>query len=513
MSMGGGISKMLHNYYSIYSSEYLHKGLVLYNSMKKYDREFRFYVICFDDTSKELLDKMNLENLISIRIKDIEAYDSEMASVRPCREDKTYTWLVKPVAALYLFDIYPDLDHLLWLDGDMEFKSDPQSIYDEWGDYSVLLTIEGFTDEYFKYSLLYGYYNTGLLGFKRDSNAFECLKYYREKLIVCNFDDYIGSWNDQLYVTDWPQRFNNIGVVKNPGINLTPFITFYRNYHDKGWLINKRGDGYYLHDSKITLYHYMAVKYINADEFDLCRYVMDFNEEQIKHMYLAYLKSCRNVMEQIKLIDEGQYYSRNTKGRFIRNYFNLSINETKPKFNLCTVVNSDSLDKCLELYKSLLNICLDFQLWICCMDERSYDYMDSKQLNNVILIDVKNLEDPEDEDLISAKNTMDEIEYICIIKPLLIHYIMKNNYNINGILYISNDYDISSSLFGMYMNSEESIIILPNASQNGGVEYGKYNSDLMWFKRDKAAFEYLKNWREKCKLWCSEKKEGNGRGN
>lgn len=51
----------------------------------------------------------------------------------------------------------------------------------------------------------------------------ECLKYCRKKLIDCNFDDYKGSWNDQLYVTDWPERFNNIGVVKNPGINLTPF--------------------------------------------------------------------------------------------------------------------------------------------------------------------------------------------------------------------------------------------------------------------------------------------------
>lgn len=85
----------------------------------------------------------------------------------------------------------------------------------------------------------------------RDNNTMECLKYCRKKLIDCNFDDYKGSWNDQLYVTDWSERFNNIGVVKNPGINLTPF-----EYDEWGNYSILLSDQYYTDD-----YEYLVATY------------------------------------------------------------------------------------------------------------------------------------------------------------------------------------------------------------------------------------------------------------
>lgn len=424
----------MHYYYSVYSCEYMHKGLILYDSMKKHDKEFKFFLICLDEKTKAIFNKMKLSDLVVIDIKDIEAYDSEMARVRRWREDKTYTWLVKPAAALYLFDKYHEIDHLLWLDGDTKFLSDPQPIYDEWGNYSVLLTEEKFTDEYFIYSELYGFYNTGLMGFRKDNNALECIRYYREKLILCNFDDYKGSWNDQLYVTDWPQRFNNIGVVKNAGINLTPFITYYRNFRDKGFLINKRGEEFYLHNTKIVLYHFMAVKYINGNEYDLCRYVMDFNEDTIRNIYIPYMKESTEAVKRIRNIDSSVNLSESIQGRYIRNYFNMAANEAKPLINVCTIATADNLSNCIRMYYSLLSGIHESCLWICCMDENSFHVLEKMKLEKAYLIDIKNIEDPEDEKQTEAKRKSSESEYIDIIKPLLIRHILKNNYNINNLL-------------------------------------------------------------------------------
>ncbi len=158
---------MMHYYYSVYSKEYIHKGLVLYNSMKRHDKDFTFFLICLDVETKLLLERMNLDKIILISVKDIEAYDCEILKVKNWHQDKSYTWLVKAIGAMYIFDSYNEPDHLLWLDGDTQLLADPQAIYDDWGSYSILLSEEKFTDKYFIYSELYGYYNTGLLGFKK----------------------------------------------------------------------------------------------------------------------------------------------------------------------------------------------------------------------------------------------------------------------------------------------------------------------------------------------------------
>jgi hypothetical protein len=109
---------MMHYYYSVYSKEYVHKGLVLYNSMKRHDKDFIFFLICLDEETKSLLEKMHLDKMILISVKDIEAYDSEMLKVKSWHQDKSYTWLVKAIGAMYIFDLFAEPDHLLWLDGD-----------------------------------------------------------------------------------------------------------------------------------------------------------------------------------------------------------------------------------------------------------------------------------------------------------------------------------------------------------------------------------------------------------
>lgn len=481
----------MHYYYSVYSKEYIHKGLVLYNSMKKFDKDFIFYLICLDKETKSLLKKMNLDKMVLLSVKDIEAYDCEMLKVKSWHQDKSYTWLVKAIGALYIFDSFAEPDHLLWLDGDTQLLADPKAIYDEWNKYSILLSEEKFTDEYFIYSELYGYYNTGLIGFKKDANALECLRYYREKLLACNFDEYKGSWNDQLYVTDWPQRFNNVGVVKNIGINLTPFITYYRNNIEKGWLINRKGDEYFLHDSKIVLYHFMALKCINSNEYDLCNYVMDFNDETVKHVYIQYLQECNKAIEQIRAIDNSFNQPAGTAGRLIRNYFNIAANVSEPVFNVCTIVDEKSLSKCIVLHSSLASCCKDFCLWICCSDDRSYELLTLMNLDCAVIIDINNLRYTNSGTDAEAENAL-YINDPDLLKYMLIYYILKNNYNIEYLLYADNDffsYSIPENALQKYKNF---LAIFEETDNEMNIEiYGCCNSKLEFFRRTKNTLEYL----------------------
>ncbi len=482
---------MTHYYYSVYSKEYMHKGIVLYNSMKRHDKDFIFFLICLDDETKSLLEKMSLNKVILISVRDIEAYDAEMLKVKCWHQEKSYTWLVKAIGAMYIFDFFAEPDHLLWLDGDTQLLADPQAIYEEWGNNSILLSEEKFTDEYFALSELYGYYNTGLLGFKKDPNSIECLRYYREKLLACNFDDYKGSWNDQLYVTDWPQRFDNVGVISNVGINLTPFITYYRNNVEKGWFINKKGDEYFLQDNKIILYHFMALKYINSNEYDLCNYVMGFDDETIKHVYIQYLKECNEAMDQIRTVDNSFRQSLSTKGRLIRNYFNIAANVNEPVLNICTVVDEESLAKSIALHYTLLHSCRDFRLWICCIDNRSYEVLDFMNLDSTVLIDIKSLyynfiETYAEAESLTGINDPD------LLKHALIYYILKNNYNIEYLLYADNDIYFYSSPGNVFQEYKNSAAILEDADNDKNIEIYSYSSSkLTYYKRTENTLEWL----------------------
>lgn len=480
---------MMHYYYSAYSKEYAHKGLVLYNSMKRHDRDFIFFLIYLDEETKSLLEKMQLEKMILINVKSIETYDGEMLKVKSWHQAKSYTWLVKAIGALYIFEYYTEPDHLLWLDGDTQFLADPQAIYDEWSSYSVLLSEEKFTDEYSIYSELYGYYNTGLLGFKRDDNSLECLSYYRKKLLACNFDDYKGSWNDQLYATDWPQRFSNVGVVINAGINLTPFITYYRSNIEKGWLVNRKGDEYFLQDNKIVLYHFMALKYINGNEYDLCNYVMDFNDETIKHLYMQYLKECTGAMEQMGAINGSISQPAVTTGRLIRNYFNMAANINEPVLNICTMVSAGSLVECIALHSSLSFCSKGFRLWICCADDKSNDILNVMKLDNTVIIDIKNY--------IYMLERTDAESHTCADDPslqkyALIYYILKNNYNIEYLLYAENDffpYSIPEIEFQGYLSTSD---IFEDAAKGKFYEICSCcNSKLTLFERTEDTLKWL----------------------
>lgn len=313
---------MIHYYYSIISRKYVYKCLLLYNSMLVHDQNFRFFIICLQDEVDALMRKLGLKNGIIINIKEIEGFDRELPIVKNRRAIKQYAWAAKPSAALYIFENYPEVDRLSWLDGDTLFLSSPECIYKEWGDSSVLLTEESFNGKYGYLSKIYGYYNTGYMGFKKDEQSMECLEYFRHKLLFdWNYDkEEQYRWNDQLYVSDWKEKFMNIGVAENKGINLTPFV-LNRLQDEEGLEVTKTNGLLYIGDINIVLFHYYGFIYFNEKEFELCAYTDISNAAEIEHIYLPYMKESVKAVRQINKIEKCFYKAVHTKGRHFRNYY------------------------------------------------------------------------------------------------------------------------------------------------------------------------------------------------
>jgi hypothetical protein len=485
----------MHYYYCIYRKDYLYKGIVLYESMKEHDGNFKFFLVCMDDESLELLNKMNLIDLIPISIKDIEYFDKNIPALKGQRGEKSYIWTAKASAVLYIFDKYKEVDHIIWVDGDTEFMSNPEPIYEEWGDNSVLLTAERFEGEYEYRGYEVGFFNTGFMGFKRDDIGIEALEYFRTRLQEqkITFEEQ-RSWNDQLYVNDWEERFPNVGIVKHDGINLTPFIASRINVEQNGF-VNIRDGVPYIKDTPIVLFHFMALKYYDGNEFDLCNYWNKFDTQTIKKLYIPYFKKCSEAYARIREIIPEFYSHLSIKDKYIGNYFNLEVNTSEPIYNLCTLTQEKQLVQTLCLYDSIKKYNIKFKLWICCADEITYNTLRIANLPEVQLFEPSNLIEDYDKVIRSGYQVNSEI-----LKPRLIDHILLNNYMIESMLYVDCNFYFHQNPKGTFdLLRKNSITLFDDSSALGNAS--NVTNSIIGFYRDKTALDCVFFWVEKTKEW------------
>jgi hypothetical protein len=312
---------MTHYYCTVLSKGYIHKGLILYNSLKKHDQDFKFFFVCMDDEVKSLLERMALDRVILITMRQIEAKDQELAAIKATRNDKEYIWSSKGSVFLYLFNNYPMLKHIVWLDGDTEFYSDPEPIFNELRKCSILLTKERFVEANRGLNDIYGIFNTGLMGFNKNRNAINCIMWFRKKCIEWCYDRVEqGKWSDQMYVNNWPVMFNDVRVMEDIGINVTA-------WNIQGASVNKLDTDIYIDGKKLVFYHYSGLKFMNYNEFDLCSYI-DLPKDVKELIYKPYIERYQKTINYVNGFIDNFYNGLYYKEYKYCNYYLSGGNET-----------------------------------------------------------------------------------------------------------------------------------------------------------------------------------------
>ncbi|AGK97903.1 hypothetical protein [Clostridium pasteurianum] len=310
---------MEHNYCTIFSRDSLYKGLILYDSLIKYDKSFCLFAICLEEDIRALLVSMNLPNMAVIGMSNIENEDYELAMARYNRNLKEFAWTAKAPMILYIFKYYPDIPSLIYIDGDTKFFSSPLPIFQEFSNYSVMLTRERFyipdKDNMYR---LYGSYNGGFLAFKRDHNAIEALQWFRKKCLQwCYNRSENGLYGDQIYLDSLPKMFKNVVVTENIGINATA-------WHSHASIIDKQNDVVRINNVPIIFYHYSGLVYYNLYQFELCFYI-DLPQNLINLIYVPYLMELRQKIWYVEQFRANFYNStiKIVQNGFYRNYYQL----------------------------------------------------------------------------------------------------------------------------------------------------------------------------------------------
>src|ERR1700759_1232567 len=103
------------NFCTLFDSNYLSRGLELFESLKKTKTNFHLYVVAFDSECYDYLKKLNKTELTAISLADFE--DEKLRQVKSNRTTAEYCWTCTPSIILYSIEKF-QLPSCTYVDAD-----------------------------------------------------------------------------------------------------------------------------------------------------------------------------------------------------------------------------------------------------------------------------------------------------------------------------------------------------------------------------------------------------------
>jgi len=251
------------NFTTFFDSNYLPKGIVLYNSLLKVIKQpFRLYLLCLDEVTHDffILNKHDFENVELIKISDFEKNNLELQFAKNNRTLVEYYFTLSPILPLYLLKFYK-LEHICSMDADLFFYHSPENIFESLNNYSIIITPHKFSVE-LKNREKYGLYNVSFQLFKNDETGIACLvKWKNECIEWCKdeYDELNNRFADQKYLDNWQKDYkNSILVLNGPDVGLA--IWNVNNY--KLSIINNT---FLSNNQNVIFYHFHNFKSITSN--------------------------------------------------------------------------------------------------------------------------------------------------------------------------------------------------------------------------------------------------------
>lgn len=179
-------------------------------------------------------------------------------------------------------------------------------------------------------------------------------------------------------------------------------------------------------------------------------------------------------------------------------------------YAFCTYFDRNYLFKGLALYRSLVEHCRSFRLWILCCDEDTYDILGAMRLPMVERI---RLTDFEDEALRAVKGSRTPVEYLWTVTPSLPLALLRENPSLTHLAYLDADLYFFDDPRPIYDElGDRAVLIIghrfPPDRRHLERTSGIYNVGMLIFRNDADGRAVLRWWRERCLEECSYRDEG-----
>ncbi len=370
-------------YCTYFDKAYLVRALALIDSLKRNEKkDFVIFCVCMDEISRILLEEIKFEQVVVIPFHRIEKRDTALLSSRKGRTLVEYYWTATPTIILRILEDNPEIDFLTYLDADLFFFSSTDAIFQEAEAASVFIHGHNYSPELKHLEESCGKFNVGLLGFRRDSNAFKVLRWWREKCIDwCFLKFEKDRMGDQKYLDAWPEQFSGVRIAKNPGVGLAPW-----NYGQYRYETNTLKQ-LTVDQNPVVFFHYSAFAMVNNNIFvPLVHNHYPLNQYLIKQIYLPYCKTLRDMMTRVTTTLPSFQFGLDNKVSLIEHSF-LIYNGDHPKQQELSNFNVEQLSSqwgfCLNKQpESTENI--EASNWILAPEQSLEDFLENKHIASVI---------------------------------------------------------------------------------------------------------------------------------
>lgn len=307
--------------YCILLSKYrVYQGLALYYSLKKTMTKFKLYILCVDKEAFEFIKTMIEEDATAISLESLE--DDYLYSLKQNRLLEEYCWTLKPVFIEYLLNSFSDIKRITYLDADLFFYSEPNKIFEDTNEYSVLLSSHDFSRQYKSLERYCGVYNSGLISFGNNAEGRACINWWKNRCYdLCSKQFSNNQFGDQKYLEHMPIEFENVMFIKAHGVNIAPWN------HSK-YVFSNKEDLVLVNNEKLICYHFSGFKLMNDLEFTL-----NFGNEKKPNsvLYKPYIQMINKALIDYKKIkpNNEDYFTKVNSKKSVYSYKISMFNKTK----------------------------------------------------------------------------------------------------------------------------------------------------------------------------------------
>lgn len=320
---------------TLFDSNYLDKGLVLYQSLEKYASCFTLYVLAMNDKCYEVLTDLNYKHIVPIKLSNFE--NEDLLRVKPTRGIGEYCWTCSSSLIKYVLDTYQP-DYCSYIDADMAFYADPLALIREMEERKASVSIVGHRFNWFeKYRAdIVGTYCVECNTFKNDDNARKLLDIWIGQCLEhCSIDGDGVYWADQKYMDNWVLDYDYVIETQNLGAGVAPWnIAQYKlgNYSGNEKELICKGK-----KCDLLFYHFENLRYLSLKEVNIGVYsTWGIDDQLVDLLYNDYLRHIDNKKSFLKAkygidvvikshpgVTKDKRKKRNYKMAFLRylNYF------------------------------------------------------------------------------------------------------------------------------------------------------------------------------------------------
>jgi hypothetical protein len=307
---------------TIFDKNYLSRGLSLYYSLKKYNSNFKLFIIAVDDVVYEHFNSLLEEQITCYKLGEIETEFPELLEIKKQRNHVSYLFTLSPFYPLFVLRKNQYIHHICSLDADQYFYSNPETIFQLLENADVLLTPHRFSDKQIKKGLpAAGLYNVSFQVFKNNEIGLDCLKLWKQQCTDWCYDHYENDkFADQKYLESWPKIFGKkVLAIEHKGLGLAPWNMGH-------YPITIKNNELFVSNDQLILFHYQGLRFVNENTVKSGLDVYEVNTTKLirENIFLPIISDLIKLGQQTDNIPRGNA-SKAIKGREYYEYKNNKI--------------------------------------------------------------------------------------------------------------------------------------------------------------------------------------------